>query len=117
VKFLLEVCSVPSAKAHNKHEEQTTHIYTEAFKDILDIYEQIGRALPSLSMYKELFKDESDLEKVMIATYSDIIQANQLLVIYFQRRCKTNLSQNPGSMLTAISLDRALCYDMAAAQV
>ncbi|RYN55439.1 hypothetical protein AA0118_g8672 [Alternaria tenuissima] len=70
VKFLLE----------------TTNSCTDAFNDILDIYGQIGRVQPSLSMYKELFRTEPSLTEILIATYSEIIEVNRLLVIYFQQR-------------------------------
>jgi hypothetical protein len=68
-------------------------------------------------MYKELFKTDSDLTRVLIETYSDIIQVNKLLVIYFQQRRKTAPSYDLGFMLTATSLDRAVHHDMEAAQI
>jgi hypothetical protein len=68
-------------------------------------------------MYKELFKTDSDLTRVLIETYSDIIQVNKLLVIYFQQRRKAVPSHDLGFMLTATSVDRAVRHDMEAAQI
>ncbi|CAN9199208.1 unnamed protein product [Alternaria alternata] len=99
VKFLLE----------------TTNSCTVAFNDILDIYGQIGRAQPSLSMYKELFQTEPSLTKILIATYSEIIEVNRLLVIYFQQRRKTAPSLDLYFMLIATSLGGASRYNMEAA--
>ncbi|CAN9204194.1 unnamed protein product [Alternaria alternata] len=75
VKFLLE----------------TTNTCKDAFNEILGIYGQIGRAQPSLSMYKELFRTEPSLTDILIVTYSDMIQVNRLLMIYFQQRFWTKL--------------------------
>jgi hypothetical protein len=68
-------------------------------------------------MYKDLFKAEPDLTRVLSATYSDIIQVNKWLVLYFQQRRKTAPSHNLDFMLTATSLDRAVCHNMEAAQI
>jgi hypothetical protein len=68
-------------------------------------------------MYKELFKIEPTLTRILIATYVDIIQVNKLLVLYFQQRRETALSHDLGIMLTAISLDRDVRHDMEAAQI
>ncbi|KAJ6272006.1 hypothetical protein PSV08DRAFT_408868 [Bipolaris maydis] len=69
----------------------STNTYPDAFNSILDIYGQIGRAQPFSSMYKELFQVEPSLTKILIAAYSDIIQVNRWLIIYFQQRLWTEL--------------------------
>lgn len=68
-------------------------------------------------MYKELFKIEPDLTRTLVATYSDIIQVNRWLMLYFQQRRKITPSNDLGFTLTATSLDRAVRYDMEAAQI
>ncbi|CAN9258700.1 unnamed protein product [Alternaria alternata] len=96
---------------------ERTDSRTDAFNEILDIYGQIAKAQPSMSMYKELFQIEPDTTKILIATYSDIIHINQLLVVYFQQRRKTTSSHHFGFILTVTSLDRASHYHMEAAQM
>jgi hypothetical protein len=66
-------------------------------------------------MYKELFQSEPNLTKILIATYSEIIEVNRLLVIYFQQRRKTALSPDLYSMLITTSLGGAFRYNMEAA--
>jgi hypothetical protein len=66
-------------------------------------------------MYKELFQTEPSLTKILIATYSEIIEVNRLLVIYFQQRRKTAPSLDLYSMLIATSLGGAFRYNMEAA--
>jgi hypothetical protein len=61
----------------------------DAFRDIVDIYGQIGRSQPSLSMYEELLVTGPELAQILSAIYNDIIQVNKWLVIYFQQRRKT----------------------------
>jgi hypothetical protein len=68
-------------------------------------------------MYKELFKIEPALTRILIATYSDIIQVNKWLMLYFQQRRKTASLHDLDSMLTATSLDRAVRHDMETAQI
>jgi hypothetical protein len=68
-------------------------------------------------MYKELFKIDSDLSRILIETYNDIIHVNKLLVVYFQQRRKTAPSHDLGFMLTTTSLDRSVRHDMEAAQI
>lgn len=68
-------------------------------------------------MYKELFQVEPSLTKILIAAYSDIIQVNRWLIIYFQQRRKTAPSFDLGFMLIATSLDRAFSYNMEAAKI
>ena len=96
---------------------QVTDSRADAFNDLLDIYGQIGRNQPSLSLYKELFVIEPDLTQLLSAIYYDIIQVHKLVVLYFQQRRKTSTSTNFGYVLTAISLDRFIYHDMEEAQV
>lgn len=63
-------------------------------------------------MYKELFQIEASLNRILITTYSEIIEVNRLLVIYFQQRRKTAPSLSLYPMLIANSLGRAFRYNM-----
>ena len=66
-------------------------------------------------MYKELFRTEPSLTEILIATYSEIIEVNRLLVIYFQQRRKTASSLDLYSMLIVTSLGGTFRYNMEAA--
>jgi hypothetical protein len=73
----------------SNHLGQVTDSRQDAFRDIVDIYGQVGRNQPSLSMYKELLVTRPELTQILSATYNDIIQVNKWLVLYFQQRRKT----------------------------
>jgi hypothetical protein len=66
-------------------------------------------------MYKELFQIEPSLTGILITTYSEIMEVNRLLVMYFQQRRKTARSLELYSILIATSLAGALHYNMGAA--
>jgi hypothetical protein len=66
-------------------------------------------------MYKELFQTEPSLTKILIAAYSEIVEVNRLLVIYFQQRRKTAPPLNLYSMLIPTRLGGAFRYNMEAA--
>ncbi|KAH8708495.1 hypothetical protein GQ44DRAFT_627937 [Phaeosphaeriaceae sp. PMI808] len=70
---------------------QVTDSRADAFNDILEIYEQIGRNQPSKSMYTELFIKEPDLTHILSAGYRDIVEVNKWLVLYFQQRLWTEV--------------------------
>ena len=76
---------------------QTTNASADAFGKILELYDQLGKSQPSLSVYKELLPNEQDLTQVIVATYGDMCQVNKWLMIYFQQRrrlCSTAPSSN-----------------------
>lgn len=95
--------------------EQVTDSRADAFSDLLDIYEQIGRSQPSLSMYKELLVVGQDLTQTLAASYNDVIQVNKCLMLYFQQRRKISTINGFDIVLTITRLGRVVRDNLEAA--
>ncbi|KAJ5768868.1 hypothetical protein N7520_003427, partial [Penicillium odoratum] len=70
VKFLLQIASS----------------YQKAFQELVSIYEDIGKNLPLLLQYQELFRTKPHMVKVLLLIYEDILKFHRLAMRYFQRR-------------------------------
>lgn len=69
MKFLLQVAST----------------FTDAFNELLDVYEKIGEGVPFLLQYERLFTQDMNMQRVLVIIYKDILRFHHKALKYFQQ--------------------------------
>jgi hypothetical protein len=64
----------------------TAEAFSDAFNELLDVYEQIGEILPLFSQHEELFRDNSHMAEILPLVYKDILEVHRLSLKYFNKR-------------------------------
>jgi hypothetical protein len=58
----------------------------DSFDILLDAYQQIGDVLPLLESYQSLFRDNSDMTKIVALMYLDILEFHKQAIRFFSGR-------------------------------
>ncbi|KAI2626752.1 hypothetical protein GGR54DRAFT_483461 [Hypoxylon sp. NC1633] len=64
---------------------QIAATYSDAFHELVDMYAELGESLPLLLRYEDLFRGDSNMQKVLAFIYKDILEFHRLALKYFQQ--------------------------------
>lgn len=96
-----------------KHGTQITDDHQEAFNQIVDVYEKIGRKQPLSALYEELQRTRTDITDVIISGYSGVIHVHRLILRVFAQRCELNIFCKSMIALTERRLEGDVFYHLA----
>lgn len=63
---------------------QTSSTWANSLDRILDAYEQIGEALPLLQQYEVLFIHHTEMRKILVLIYGDILEFHMRAIRFFE---------------------------------
>jgi len=63
---------------------QISSTWANSLDRMLDAYEQIGEALPLLQQYESLFVQHSEMRKILVLIYGDILEFHMRAIRFFE---------------------------------
>lgn len=87
MKFLLQVIFLlPNSSFSNiLTSYQVAGSFADAFHELLDVYEKLGESFPLLDQYDRLFREDSNMLRVLTFIYKDILDFHLQALRYFQQ--------------------------------
>ncbi|KAK2605748.1 hypothetical protein N8I77_008563 [Diaporthe amygdali] len=67
--------------------------WSDAFHDLVDMYEKIGESLPQLLQTERLFHEDTAMRRVLALMYKDILEFHRLAMRYFKQPMLKQLFQ------------------------
>lgn len=76
---------------------EKAHSMPKAFDNLLEAYEQLGEAIPSLGQKQRVFEVHPQLIKIVELTYADLLEFHEHGIAIFERPSKCASSQRSSS--------------------